>query len=97
MDDRRPTDRWSNLSHMLDSDKGRDTAPHSAAEAPRGLYMYGGVGTGKTMLMDLFVRSCPPEWKARVRVRVRVCTCACASSTTTTLPLGTAPPCGRPL
>ncbi len=27
--------------------------------------MYGGVGTGKTMLMDLFVQAAPPEFKVR--------------------------------
>ncbi len=26
--------------------------------------MYGGVGTGKTMLMDLFAESAPPEFQA---------------------------------
>ncbi|CAL5221501.1 g3705 [Coccomyxa viridis] len=34
-------------------------------KAPRGLYMYGGVGTGKTMLMDLFAESAPPEFQLR--------------------------------
>ena len=33
-------------------------------KAPRGLYMYGGVGTGKTMLMDLFAESAPPQFQA---------------------------------
>ncbi|PNH06517.1 hypothetical protein TSOC_007159 [Tetrabaena socialis] len=37
-----------------------DTAP-----AVRGLYMYGGVGCGKTMLMDLFVHTAPTHFKAR--------------------------------
>lgn len=31
--------------------------------APRGLYMYGGVGVGKTMLMDLFASVAPPEFQ----------------------------------
>ena len=36
-----------------------------APQMPRGLYMHGGVGTGKTMLMDLFVYSAPPHYQAR--------------------------------
>ena len=31
------------------------------AASPKGVYLYGGVGRGKTMLMDLFARSIPPE------------------------------------
>lgn len=37
----------------------------SAATRPKGLYMYGGVGCGKTMLMDVFVKSCPPDFRVR--------------------------------
>ncbi|CAG9463157.1 unnamed protein product [Pedinophyceae sp. YPF-701] len=32
---------------------------------PRGLYMYGGVGCGKTMLMDLFIANAPAHWGVR--------------------------------
>lgn len=39
----------------------RDAA--SQPPLPLGLYMHGGVGTGKTMLMDLLVGSAPPEFK----------------------------------
>jgi predicted ATPase len=31
----------------------------------KGLYMWGGVGVGKTMLMDIFVQSAPKEFKVR--------------------------------
>lgn len=31
----------------------------------RGLYLYGGVGTGKTMLMDLFYDELPEKWRKR--------------------------------
>lgn len=34
--------------------------------APKGLYLYGNVGSGKTMLMDLFFDTCPVERKHRV-------------------------------
>ncbi|KAK9844048.1 hypothetical protein WJX81_002985 [Elliptochloris bilobata] len=42
---------------------GRSSPAHS--RPPRGLYMWGGVGTGKTMLMDLLAASAPPEFQLR--------------------------------
>ena len=35
-------------------------------DPPQGLYLYGGVGTGKSMLMDLFAATAPVEAKRRV-------------------------------
>ena len=32
-------------------------------KVPKGLYIYGRVGTGKTMLMDLFAEVAPPEFQ----------------------------------
>lgn len=35
---------------------------------PKGLYMYGDVGSGKTMLMDLFYDTLPPNIKHKNRI-----------------------------
>ncbi len=42
--------------------KGHESQP----VAPRGLYMWGGVGRGKTWLMDMFFQSVPGERKQRL-------------------------------
>ncbi|GAB4838163.1 hypothetical protein Ancab_027692 [Ancistrocladus abbreviatus] len=39
--------------------------PQSSYAPMKGLYLYGGVGTGKTMLMDLFYGQLPSNWRKK--------------------------------
>lgn len=39
--------------------------PQSTFSPVKGLYLYGGVGTGKTMLMDLFFDQLPGNWRKK--------------------------------
>eukprot|EP00899_Mesostigma_viride_P023326 jgi/Mesvir1/4178/Mv08894-RA.1 len=59
---------WQNLGQML-SGGGRSSGGRwrGASSHPdgRGVYLYGGTGCGKTMMMDLFYSCCPVRNKAR--------------------------------
>lgn len=52
--------RWQGISRVLEGRKAEPAVP----QLPKGLYMYGGVGVGKTMLMDLLVKCAPSQFKA---------------------------------
>jgi protein AFG1 len=62
---------WDVLSNVNNGEEAGKESPKEglrAATAVKGVYMYGGVGCGKSFLMDLFMDSCsvPPEEKQRV-------------------------------
>ncbi|THV08310.1 AFG1-like ATPase [Dendrothele bispora CBS 962.96] len=54
------------LSRFFSRAETEPTGPPE--DAPKGLYLYGDVGTGKTMLMDLFYSTLPPHIKRKRRV-----------------------------
>lgn len=56
-DDKAGGGSW--LSSLFGSDDATSSSSLSNS-SPRGLYMYGGVGTGKTMMMDVFSECCSP-------------------------------------
>ena len=65
-DQERAARALSDLSQRLKSWKpGAKTLFGKAKPAPKGLYIWGGVGRGKSMLMDLFVETAPVETKRR--------------------------------
>lgn len=59
----------SMLSSLFGSSKSTASAiGEIPANLPRGLYLYGDVGSGKTMLMDLFYDTLPPSVKSKTRI-----------------------------
>lgn len=55
---------WSYLQDRFSSLKKEEEVERP--DAPQGFYMYGDVGSGKTMLMDLFLEATPLQYKQRV-------------------------------
>lgn len=55
---------FQNFSSSTESRELQNIGKYS--NSPRGLYLHGGVGCGKTMLMDLFHESCTLENKKRI-------------------------------
>ena len=53
---------------LFSSKPTRSALPPIPESLPKGLYMYGDVGSGKTMLMDLFYDTLPPNIKRKTRI-----------------------------
>ena len=66
-----PAGGW--FSGLFGGGRGREEST-AAAGVPavhvQGLYMYGGVGVGKTMLMDLLAREAPPHFQVGTGRRI---------------------------
>ncbi|KAJ3516281.1 hypothetical protein NLJ89_g1221 [Agrocybe chaxingu] len=60
------SDSNSLLSRLFSRESPVPTSPPE--NVPKGLYLWGDVGTGKTMLMDLFYQTLPPSLKCKRRV-----------------------------
>jgi cell division protein ZapE len=54
------------LARMRDNPVRKKSLFNRTADAPKGLYMWGGVGRGKSMLMDWFFEAAPTQAKKRV-------------------------------
>lgn len=52
------------VSSLFSSEKSQST-PENEVKIPHGIYLYGDVGCGKTMLMDLFYDTIPPHLTKR--------------------------------
>lgn len=53
---------------LFSSKPTRSALPPISESLPKGLYMYGDVGSGKTMLMDLFYDTLPPNITRKTRI-----------------------------
>ena len=51
---------------LAEWNEGKSGLFSKSRPAPRGLYLYGGVGTGKSLMMDLFFDAAPVAKKRRV-------------------------------
>lgn len=56
------------LSTFTSRRRKEDDAVTISPDLPRGIYMYGDVGCGKTMLMDLFYDTLPENVRSKTRI-----------------------------
>ncbi|KIX02335.1 uncharacterized protein Z518_08276 [Rhinocladiella mackenziei CBS 650.93] len=56
------------LGSLFGGGKKKKVINEIPADLPKGLYMYGDVGSGKTMLMDLFYDTLPPNITSKTRI-----------------------------
>ncbi|EXJ90513.1 hypothetical protein A1O1_03616 [Capronia coronata CBS 617.96] len=56
------------FGNLFGSSKKKKVINELPENLPKGLYMYGDVGSGKTMLMDLFYDTLPPNITAKTRI-----------------------------
>ncbi|KAK5047288.1 hypothetical protein LTR84_006810 [Exophiala bonariae] len=67
IDDLQPQKK-SLFGSLFSANKKKKVINEIPAELPKGLYMYGDVGSGKTMLMDLFYDTLPPNQTSKTRI-----------------------------
>ncbi|KAF3387425.1 Protein AFG1 [Penicillium rolfsii] len=63
-----PQPKKSFFGSLFGSGTSKPAATTAPEGLPKGLYMYGDVGCGKTMLMDLFFDTLPPNIKTKTRI-----------------------------
>lgn len=56
------------FSFMSSSKPAASALPPAPPDMPKGIYMYGDVGSGKTMMMDLFYDTLPPNITRKTRI-----------------------------
>jgi predicted ATPase len=67
-----PKSLWSSFFSSTDDNDSSPSVPApstrapAAVSAPKGIYLWGGVGCGKTFMMDTFYESIPIERKRRI-------------------------------
>lgn len=67
IDDLQPAKK-SLFGSLFGSAKKKKAIGEIPEDLPKGLYMYGDVGSGKTMLMDLFYETLPPNMTSKLRI-----------------------------
>jgi predicted ATPase len=63
-----PSNRFFSLLRNLAPKTPKSALPPISDSLPKGLYMYGDVGSGKTMLMDMFYDTLPPNITKKTRI-----------------------------
>jgi predicted ATPase len=60
--------KMSFLSSLFQRESTNKETQEISEELPKGIYMYGDVGSGKTMMMDLFYDTLPPNITHKTRI-----------------------------